>query len=174
VLYGKIDLLTAMPPYQYGGDMIENVKYEETTFALPPARFEAGTPAIMQAIGLGESLRYLMQYDFAEIEQYERNLTDYTNRQLDAVAGVTLLGPRQNKGGVFSFAVDGIHPQDLAFILGKEGVAVRTGHFCAEPLVNLLGYTSLTRASLGIYTVKEDVDELIKALYKAKNFFGLR
>ena len=171
VLYGKYDLLKNMPPYQYGGDMIEHVDYFATTFATPPARFEAGTPAIVQAIGLGAALQYIMQYDFNDIEAYEKDLINYTTEQLQNIPGLKILGTAKEKGGVFSFAIDGIHPQDLAFILGKEGVAVRTGHFCAEPLVKNLGYTSLTRASLGIYSVKEDIDIFIKALYKAKEFF---
>jgi len=171
VLYGKYDLLKSMSPYQYGGDMIEHVDYFSTTFATPPARFEAGTPAIVQAIGLGAALEYIMNYDFNDIEAYEQNLIDYTTRQLQTISELKILGTAKNKGGVFSFAIEGIHPQDLAFILGKEGVAVRTGHFCAEPLVKNLGYTSLARASLGIYSVKEDIDIFIKALYKAKEFF---
>lgn len=171
VLYGKYDLLAQMPPYQYGGDMIEHVSFEETTFAMPPARFEAGTPAIAQAVGLAASLQYLMQFDFSAIEAYEAELTRYMSREMLNVNGLKIVGNIPDKGGVCSFSIQDIHPQDLAFVLGKEGVAVRTGHFCAEPLVNLLGYTSLARASLGIYSTKEDVDDFIKALYKAKSFF---
>ena len=171
VLYGKAALLADMPPYQYGGDMIEHVSFEETTFAMPPARFEAGTPAIAQAVGLAASLQYLMQFDFSAIEAYEAELTRYMSREMLNVNGLKIVGNIPDKGGVCSFSIQGIHPQDLAFVLGKEGVAVRTGHFCAEPLVNLLGYTSLARASLGIYSIKEDVDDFIKALYKAKSFF---
>ncbi len=171
VLYGKYDLLAQMPPYQYGGDMIEHVSFEETTFAMPPARFEAGTPAIAQAVGLAASLQYLMQFNFSAIEAYEAELTRYMSREMLNVNGLKIVGNIPDKGGVCSFSIQGIHPQDLAFVLGKEGVAVRTGHFCAEPLVNLLGYTSLARASLGIYSTKEDVDDFIKALYKAKSFF---
>lgn len=171
ILYGKYDLLKEIPPYQYGGDMIEHVLYESTTFALPPARFEAGTPAIVQAIGLGAALEYVMQYPFDEIERYEKDLTKYLTDEMLKIQGLKILGTAKEKGGVVSFALDNIHPQDLAFILGKEGVALRTGHFCAEPLVNKLGYTSLSRVSLGIYSIKEDIDIFIKALYKAKEFF---
>ena len=171
VLYGKYDLLAQMPPYQYGGDMIEHVSFEETTFAMPPARFEAGTPAIAQAVGLAASLQYLMQFDFSAIEAYEAELTRYMSREMLNVNGLKIVGNIPDKGGVCSFSIQDIHPQDLAFVVGKEGVAIRTGHFCAEPLVNLLGYTSLARASLGIYSTKEDVDDFIKALYKAKSFF---
>lgn len=170
VLYGKKELLEQMPPYQYGGDMIEHVSYETTTFTIPPARFEAGTPAIIQAIGLGAALEYMMQFDFGDIEAYEQDLIGYTTNRLSEIKGLKILGTAPDKGGVFSFEIKGIHPQDLAFILGKEGIAVRTGHFCAEPLVNRLGYQSLTRASLGIYSIKEDIDEFIKALHKAQDF----
>ena len=171
ILYGKQELLENMPPYQYGGDMIEDVSYQRTTFAMPPARFEAGTPAIVQAIGLGTAVEYINQYDFNDIEAYEKKLIDYTNQKLQDIPQLKIIGTAENKGGVFSFAVENIHPQDLAFVLGKEGVAVRTGHFCAEPIVNKLGYNSLMRASLGIYTIKEDIDIFIKALYKAISFF---
>lgn len=172
ILYGKSNLLEKMPPYQFGGDMIDRVTYQKTTFAEPPARFEAGTPAFIQAIGLGAALKYIMQFDFNEIEDYEKQLTEYTTKHLQEISGLKILGTAKDKGGVFTFAIDGLHPQDIAFILGKEGIAVRTGHFCAEPLVNKLGYTSLTRASLGLYSVKKDVDELIKALCKAKDFLS--
>lgn len=171
ILYGKYDLLQEMPPYQYGGDMIEHVSYDMTTFALPPAKFEAGTPAIVQAIGLGAALKYVMQFPFDEIETYEKSLTTYLTDEMLKIQGLKILGTAKDKGGVVSFALDNIHPQDLAFVLGKEGVAIRTGHFCAEPIVNKLGYTSLSRASLGIYSIKEDIDTFINALYKAKKFF---
>ncbi|MCM1323085.1 MAG: SufS family cysteine desulfurase [Acetobacter sp.] len=172
VLYGKSDILYQLSPYQYGGDMIDRVTYEKTTFAPPPARFEAGTPAFVQAIGLGAALNYIMKFDFNDIETYESTLTQYAMNCLKEINGLKILGTASDKGGVFTFAIDGLHPQDIAFILGKEGIAVRTGHFCAEPLVNLLGYTSLTRASLGLYSTKEDIDEFIKALYKAKDFLS--
>ena len=171
ILYGKKQLLENMPPYQYGGDMIEDVSYQRTTFAMPPARFEAGTPAIVQAIGLGAAVEYINQFDFNDIENYEKELIDYTTQKLQEIPGLKIVGTAKNKGGVFSFAIENIHPQDLAFVLGKEGVAIRTGHFCAEPIVNKFGYTSLARASLGIYTVKEDIDIFTKAIYKAISFF---
>ena len=172
VLFGKYDLLCEMPPYQFGGDMIEHVYYDKTTFALPPARFEAGTPAIVQAIGLSEALQYIMQFNFKDIESYEKELACYMYNRLNEIDGLTIMGNKKEKSGVFSFALDGIHPQDLAFVLGKEGIGVRTGHFCAEPLVKKLGYNSLTRASLGIYSIKEDVDILIDAINKAKRLLG--
>ena len=171
VLYGKAEILSAMPPYQYGGDMIEHVTYQHTTFAEIPARFEAGTSASVQAIGMAEGLKYMQHLGLENIMQHERELTVYTTARLNEVPNLKIIGTTANKGGVFSFIVDGIHPQDLAFVLNKENVAVRTGHHCAEPLVNRMGYTSLARASLGLYSTKEDIDALINALLKAEKFF---
>ena len=172
VLYAKYDLLLNMPPYQYGGDMIENVSYTDTSFALPPAKYEAGTPAIVQAIGLGYAIDYLSQFDFNDIENAEKVLTQYTTDRLLEIGGLKIYGNNKNKGGVFTFSLDNIHPQDLAFILAQEGVAIRTGHFCAEPLVKSLGHNSLSRASLGLYSSKEDIDILINSIYKAKKILG--
>ena len=172
VLYAKYDLLLEIPPYQYGGDMITTVSYEDTKFAPPPAKFEAGTPAIVQAIGLGCAINYLEQFNFEDIVDAEIKLTNYTTEQLLSVQGLTIYGLSPEKGGVFSFSIDGIHPQDLSFVLAQEGVAIRTGHFCAEPLVKSLGHNSLSRISLGIYSSKEDIDILIKSIYKAKKLFS--
>ncbi|MBE6454448.1 MAG: cysteine desulfurase [Alphaproteobacteria bacterium] len=171
VLYGKYDLLDAMPPYQYGGDMVNVVTYHSTTFDTPPARFEAGTPAIVQAIGLGEALEYMMKIGMDNISSYEEELTAYALQQLSEVNGLIQVGTAKGKGGVFSFIIEGIHPQDLAFILDKEGVAVRVGHHCAAPLVRRMGHESVVRASLGLYSTKQDIDNLIYALNKAKTFF---
>lgn len=171
VLYGKYDVLNTMPPYQYGGDMVASVTYENAEFNEPPFRFEAGTPAIMQAIGLGEALRYMMNLGMENITAHEDELTHYTTAKLREIKGLRIVGDAPNKGGVFSFAVDGMHPQDLAFILDKEGVSVRTGHHCAQPIVNRMGYESLARASLGLYNTKEDVDALCAAIIKAQKFF---
>lgn len=171
VLYGKYDVLNTMPPYQYGGDMVASVTYEKAEFNEPPFRFEAGTPAIMQAIGLGEALRYMMNLGMENITAHEDELTRYTTAKLREIKGLRIVGDAPNKGGVFSFAVDGMHPQDLAFILDKEGVSVRTGHHCAQPIVNRMGYESLARASLGLYNTKEDVDALCAAIIKAQKFF---
>lgn len=171
VLYGKYDVLNTMPPYQYGGDMVASVTYEKAEFNEPPFRFEAGTPAIMQAIGLGEALRYMMNLGMENITAHEDELTRYTTAKLHEIKGLHIVGAAPNKGGVFSFAVDGMHPQDLAFILDKEGVSVRTGHHCAQPIVNRMGYESLARASLGLYNTKEDVDALCAAIIKAQKFF---
>ena len=171
VLYGKYDILDSMPPYQTGGDMVDVVTYDKTTFMQPPIRFEAGTPASVQAIGLGEALRYMQHLGMDNIKTHEDELTAYAREQWSNVPGLILIGTAKEKGGVFSFVVDGIHPQDLAFVLDKEGVAVRVGHHCAEPLVHRMGYESVARASFGLYTTKEDIDALLPAVRKAQKMF---
>ena len=171
VLYGKYKLLDSLPPYQFGGDMVEKVTYEKTTFDEVPARFEAGTPAMVQAIGLGRALQYMQEQGMENIAAHEAELTDYARGRFAEVKGFKEIGTARGKGGVFSFVLDGIHPQDIAFILDKEGVSVRTGHHCAQPLVERMGCTSLARASLGMYSSREDIDIFIAALQKAKTFF---
>ena len=160
-----------MPPYQFGGDMVNVVTYQSTTFDEPPARFEAGTPAIVQAIGLGEALDYMMTLGMENIRAHECAMTDYMHARLAEVDTLREVGTAAGKGGVFAFDMKGIHPQDLAFILDKEGIAVRVGHHCAAPLVRRMGYENLTRASLGLYTNREDIDRFTAALNKAKSFF---
>ncbi len=171
VLYAKYDILEKMPPYQLGGEMVDTVTYEKTTFDVPPARFEAGTPAIVEAVGLGTALEYMMTLGQENIIRHEQQLTLYATEELQKIPGLKLIGTAAEKGGVLSFVVDGMHPQDMAFILGKEGVAIRTGHHCAEPLVRRMGYESVARASLGLYSNEEDIDMLVKAINKAKTFF---
>lgn len=170
-LYGKYDLLAEMPPYQFGGDMIEDVSYERTTFTCPPARFEAGTPAIVQAVGLGAALNYMQKLGMENIEAHERELVKYAEERLSEIKDLKIVGTAAGKGGVFSFVLGNIHPQDVAFILDKEGVAIRTGHHCAQPIVNRMGYSSLARASFGLYTNRADIDRFAAALEKAKTFF---
>ncbi len=171
VLYAKYDILENMPPYQLGGEMVDKVTYEKTTFDLPPARFEAGTPAIVEAIGLAEAMNYVSGLGWNDICRHEKELCSYTLEALNSISGLKLVGTAENRGGVFSFVLDGIHPQDTAFILSKEGVSIRTGHHCAEPLVHRMGYETVARASLGLYSDKEDINQLIRALEKAKTFF---
>ena len=171
VLYGKTELLQAIPPYQFGGDMVDVVTYQKATFDVPPAKFEAGTPAIVQAIGLGEALEYMMHLGLDNIKAHEDELVKYMHSRLPEVQGLHEIGTAEGKGGVFSIVMDGIHPQDLAFVLDKEGVAVRVGHHCAAPLVHRMGYESLTRASLGLYSNHADIDRFIQALQKARTFF---
>lgn len=171
VLYGKYKILDSMPPYQTGGDMVDTVTYEKTTFMPSPARFEAGTPAIVQAIGLGEALKYMNNLGMDNIKAHEDELVSYAKSQWENVKGLTLVGTAPDKGGVFSFVVDGIHPSDLAFVLDKEGISVRTGHHCAEPLVHRMGYETVARASFGLYTTREDIDALLPAIRKAQKMF---
>ena len=151
--------------------MVDEVTYEKTTYALPPARFEAGTPAIVQAIGLGAALNYMQKLGMDNIEEHEQNLIKYAKNRFSEVKDLKIIGNAPDKGGVFAFALGNIHPQDVAFILDKEGVAIRTGHHCAQPIVNRMGYTSLARASFGLYTNYEDIDRFVMALEKAKTFF---
>lgn len=172
VLYGREDILRKLEPYQFGGDMVDNVTFEHTTFADIPARFEAGTCAFVQAIGLGRALEYMQNLGLSNISAHEKELTSYAFDRLNELEGMKIIGTSKNKGGVFSFDYKGIHPQDLAFVLNKENVFVRTGHHCAQPIVNRMGYTSLARASFGLYSTKEDVDMLICALKKAAKFFS--
>lgn len=171
VLYGKYEMLEKMSPYQYGGDMVDHVTYEKTTFNEPPFRFEAGTPAIVQAVGLGKAIDYLTKLGPENIATHEQDLTQYATAHLQQIKGLKIIGQAKEKGGVFSFNVEGMHPQDLAFILDKEGVSVRTGHHCAQPIVNRMGYESLARASLGLYNTREDIDALVAAILKAQKFF---
>ncbi len=171
ILYGKLSILEQMPPYQVGGDMVDVVSYDHTTYALPPSRFEAGTPAIADAVALSTALEYMEKIGWARIEAHEQDLVVYTTQQLQEIKGLKIIGTASDKGGVFSFDLNGIHAQDVAFILDKEGVSIRTGHHCAEPLVKRMGYNSLARASIGLYTSRDDIDCFIKALRKASSFF---
>lgn len=171
VLYGKLELLKSMPPYQTGGDMVDKVTYQYTTYAEPPFRFEAGTPAIVEAIGLGTALQYMQKLGLENIALHEQELVKYMYEKCREIKDFKHIGSLPNKGGVFSFQVGNIHPQDLAYVLGKEGVAVRIGHHCAEPLVERMGYNSVARASFGLYTTKEDIDAFVAAVAKAQKFF---
>ncbi len=172
VLYGKKELLDILPPYQSGGGMIGNVTYDSVTFAKAPAKFEAGTSAITEAVGLGLAIDYLNQIGMENIKVYEHELSNYMSGKLKELDFVKVLGTADNKSGIFSFSIEGGHPQDIAMILNKEGVAVRTGHHCAEPLHKRLGvpFTTSTRASLGLYNNKTDIDSFISALKKVRNF----
>ena len=171
-LYGRKALLEGMPPYQGGGDMIRTVTFEKTTYAPPPARFEAGTPDFVGAIGLGAALDYLGQLDLDAVARYEDELLDYGTKLLQAIEGVRLIGTAPNKASVLSFVVDGIHPHDLGTILDMEGVAVRAGHHCAQPVMDRFGIPATTRASLALYNTKADLDALGVALGKAKELFA--
>jgi len=168
VLWARLDLLEAMPPYQGGGDMIETVTFAKTTWAQPPAKFEAGTPPIVQAIGLGAAVDYLNSLDRVAAAKHENALLRHAMTSLAQVPGIRLIGTAPHKAAVQSFVMEGAHPHDLATVLDRSGVCVRAGHHCAQPLMELLGVTATTRASFAIYNTMEEVDALIVALRRAQ------
>jgi cysteine desulfurase / selenocysteine lyase len=172
VLYGKRELLQAMPPWQAGGDMILNVTFEKTTFQDPPARFEAGTPDISGAIGLATALDYIENLGLEAIEAHEAALTEYGIAQLAQLPGVRLVPAGQRRFGILSFAIDGIHPHDVASILDQHKVAVRAGHHCAQPLMDKLDLAATTRASFGVYNDESDIDALVVAIKAAQKMFA--
>ena len=167
VLYGKEDLLNDMPPYQGGGEMISSVTFDHTEWAELPAKFEAGTPPIVPAVGLGAAVKYLESFDRAEVLSYESDLLAYGMDRLQTISAVQLVGRPKSKVAAISFVADGAHPHDLATILDRSGICVRAGHHCAQPLMNRLGHPATLRASLGIYNTKEDIDILVKSLVRA-------
>ncbi|WP_206929899.1 aminotransferase class V-fold PLP-dependent enzyme [Roseococcus thiosulfatophilus] len=173
VLYGKRELLDAMPPFQGGGDMIETVTLEHSTWAAPPARFEPGTPAIIEAAGLLAAIEYVNTIGMEAIEAHERALVEHASATLAQVPGLTLLGSAQDRGGVFAFSLDVAHPHDLSTFLDRRGICVRAGRHCAEPLHARFGLEGGTsRASFGLYTTAEEIDALAEALVAARKFFA--
>ena len=173
VLWGNLEHLDRMPPFLGGGDMIESVSFEKSTWAKPPARFEAGTPAIIEAVGLHAAIDYVNAIGMHAIEAHERALVDHAMRKLSDVPGLTLLGRAQDRGGVFAFALDNAHPHDLSTLLDRAGICIRAGRHCAEPLHTRFGLEQGTaRASFGLYTTPEEVDYLAGALVKAREFFA--
>lgn len=171
-LYGKEELLAEMRPYQGGGDMIESVTFEKTTYAPLPARFEAGTPNIAGAIGLGAALDYIQEIGFSAIEKHAEELAVYGQNLLSGIPGLRQIGTAAHKATLFSFVLEGIHPHDVGTFLGAEKVAVRTGHHCAQPVMDRFQVPATTRASLGIYNTTADLDALGEAIGKLKRFFG--
>lgn len=172
VLYGRYELLESMPPYQGGGDMIRTVAFDKVTYAPAPGKFEAGTPHIAGAVGLAAAIDYLNSYVLENIFAYEDELYAYATEQLQSIEGLTLYGTDPSRKAVLSFAVDGIHPHDMGTILDQYNVCVRAGHHCAQPLMKRLGVPATTRASVGIYNNKADVDQLVEAINKAKELFS--
>ncbi len=168
VLYGKEKLLNEMPPYQGGGSMISEVYFEKTTYADLPQKFEAGTPSIADAIGLGEALQYLNLAEVRAASHALDDLTKYATLEFQKISGLKILGPPSPKTPIISFVIDGIHPSDLGSILDQEGIAIRTGHHCTQPLLRKLGLTSTARASFSIYNTKDEVDFFVEATKKAK------
>tara|TARA_B100001540_G_scaffold243222_1_gene218200 strand:- start:295 stop:1536 length:1242 start_codon:yes stop_codon:yes gene_type:complete len=172
VLYGSINLTSAMPPFMCGGDMIDVVKINETTYADPPLRFEAGTPPIVQAIALGKAIDWVNEIGLENIEKHEKKVLSYGIDKLNSIKGVKIFGKNKNKAGVISFTMDCAHAHDIATIVDREGVAVRAGHHCAQPLLDAFNIVSTTRASVGAYSDFDDFDQLANALTKVKKIFG--
>lgn len=171
VLYGKEDILNSMPPYQGGGDMIDVVTFEKTTFNDLPHKFEAGTPSISAVIGLGAAVDYIQSIGFDKIHEIETELLSYATEKLSSIPNLRIYGTAKEKTSVVSFGLKDIHPQDIASLVDKEGVAIRTGHHCAQPLMKFYKVPATCRASLGIYNNKADIDQLYDALLKVNRFF---
>lgn len=172
ILYGKSALLESMPPFLGGGDMIKEVKLKSFRANTLPHKFEAGTPAIAEAIGLGAAVDYLSSIGMEKIAAHEHQITEYALERLEEIPGLKLFGPSADKkGGVAAFTLDGIHPHDVAQILDKDGIAVRAGHHCAQPLHEKFGIPATSRASFYLYSTKEEVDLLVNGLYKVKEMF---
>lgn len=172
VLYGKRDLLNALPPYQGGGDMIASVTFEKTTFKEAPHRFEAGTPPIVEVIGLGAAIDYVTGLGQDAIAAHEAGLRTYAEERLSGVPGVRLVGTAKEKASIVSFVMNNAHPHDIGTIVDRAGVAVRTGHHCAQPLMDRLDLASTARASIGLYNTREDIDTLAEALESVSEIFG--
>lgn len=172
VLYAKEALLHDMPPWQGGGDMIRTVRFTGSTWNELPYKFEAGTPDIAGAVGLGTAVDYLQGIGMNAIQHYEQGLLTYGTAQLQAVPGLKLIGTAREKAGVLSFVMEGIHPHDLGTIVDQEGVAIRTGHHCAMPVMERYNISATARASLAFYNTREDLDTLVRALVKAREVFG--
>ena len=172
VLYGKEALLDAMPPFMGGGDMIGSVSFEKTTWAPLPAKFEAGTPAIVQAIGLGAAVDYMTALGRERIAAHEHDVLNYATQQLASIDGLKIYGTAPDKAAVISFTLGNIHAHDVSTIIDRAGVAIRAGHHCAEPLMHRLGVAATARASFGVYNTREDADALVKALETVREIFG--
>jgi cysteine desulfurase/selenocysteine lyase len=168
VLYGKRELLAGMPPWQTGGDMIRTVTIAKTDFAEPPRRFEAGTPPIGAAIGLATALDFIAEIGFERIASHDHALTEHALGRLGEVPGLRLIGAPQRRAGIVSFTMDGLHPHDVGSLLGEAGICVRTGHHCAQPLMEHLGITGTIRASFAVHTAAAEIDRLAEALVKAR------
>jgi cysteine desulfurase/selenocysteine lyase len=171
VLWARRTLLEAMPPFMGGGDMISSVSFEQSSWAEVPHKFEAGTPAILEVIGLGAAIDYVNAIGYPAIMAHEAALTDHALARLSAVDGLKIIGQAQDRGGVISFTLDGAHAHDVATLLDRNGIAVRAGQHCAEPLMRRLGLTSTARASFGIYTTPEEIDFLAETLVRIRGFF---
>jgi len=171
VLWARKEILDGMQPWQGGGSMIDKVTFEKTTYALAPQRFEAGTPNIVEAIGMAAAMDWLSDIGLARAEKHERDLATLLRTELRKRNDVTLFGPDDSLG-IVSFALDGVHPHDLGTILDEEGVAIRAGHHCAQPLMEHLGVPATARASFGLYSDEADIDALLKGIERTRRIFG--
>ena len=174
VLWGRYDLLAELPPFLGGGEMIETVTMQQSTYAPPPARFEAGTPPIAQSVGLGAAVDYLSAIGMDRIAAHEQQVTAYALAALQEIDGLTVVGPKEavDRGGAISFTLEGVHPHDVSQLLDSRGVAVRAGHHCAKPAHLRFGVQSTTRASFYLYTTEQEIDALVEALHHTKKYFG--
>ena len=172
ILYGKTHLLEAMPPYQSGGDMIKSVTFEKTLYNDIPYKFEAGTPNIGGGIGLGAAIDYINQIDLNAIAVFEHELLRYATEKVSAIGGVHIIGNAKEKASVLSFVIDGIHPHDIGTILDAEGIAIRTGHHCAQPVMLRFGIPATARASFAFYNTKDEIDALVRGIHKVIEVLG--
>jgi cysteine desulfurase/selenocysteine lyase len=172
VLYGKEAWLNKLPPYQGGGDMIKHVTFAKTTYNEPPLKFEAGTPAIAEAIGLGAALAYITQTGIHKIMAYEHQLTEYALEQLRTIEGLRLIGDAKERSGAISFLIGNTHPSDVGVLLDQQGIAVRTGHHCTQPLMDRFECPGTVRASLAFYNTTEEIDKLVEGVRKAVTLLG--
>jgi cysteine desulfurase/selenocysteine lyase len=171
ILYGRAELLEAMPPYQGGGDMIRSVTFEKTIYAPIPSKFEAGTPHIAGGIGLGAAIDYLEGIGMEAINDYEQALLAYATEAVGAIPGVHIFGTAKEKAGVISFSIEGIHPHDIGTVLDQEGIAIRTGHHCAQPVMERFGVPAMARASLAFYNTRQEIDALVAGIEKVQEVF---
>jgi cysteine desulfurase/selenocysteine lyase len=172
ILYGKETFLEEMPPYQGGGDMIKSVTFERTIFNDLPYRFEAGTPHIAGGIGLGAAIEYLERLDWQGLWEHERDLLNYATEALSTIKKLRIIGTAREKAGVISFVIEGIHPHDVGTVLDQEGIAVRTGHHCAQPVMQRFNIPATARASFALYNTHEEVDKLVAGIHKVIEIFG--
>ena len=172
ILYGKTKLLEAMPPFQGGGDMIASVTFEKTVYNRLPYKFEAGTPNIADTIGLGAAIEYLNHLGLDEIERHEADLLAYATKSVESIPGVRVVGTAEEKAGVLSFVMDEIHPHDIGTILDSEGIAIRTGHHCAQPVMQRFSIPATARASFGLYNTREEIDALVAGIHKVQEVMG--
>jgi cysteine desulfurase/selenocysteine lyase len=171
-LYGRAALLERMPPWQGGGDMIETVTLERSTWAAPPARFEAGTPMIAQVVGLGAALEYVEAVDRTALGAWEEELLAYATERVSELEAVRIIGTAREKAGVLSFVVDGVHPHDVGAVLDDDGVAIRAGHHCAQPVMQRFGVPATVRASFAFYNTREEIDTLVRGLRRVRTLFA--